>query len=75
VCRPPRKPRRPALQLPGLFEERKDSLAAKGSSPQELAEFFYASSSSFKFTAPDAAHLERLLVTLKRAAMVMLGDG
>jgi AcrR family transcriptional regulator len=60
--------------LAGLFEERKDALAAKGSSPQDLAEFFYASSSSFKFTAHNAAHLESLLATLKRSTMVMLGE-
>jgi AcrR family transcriptional regulator len=60
--------------LAGLFEERKDALAAKGSSPQALAEFFYASSSSFKFTAHNAAHLDSLLATLKRSTMVMLGE-
>jgi len=61
--------------LAGLFEERKEVLAAKGSSPARLAELFYASSSSFKFTAHDAAHLESLLSTLKLSTMVMLGEG
>ncbi len=57
-----------------LFEERRDALAAKGSSPTQLARFFYASSSSFKFTAHDAAHLESLLATLKQTTMVMLDE-
>lgn len=61
--------------LAGLFEERKETLAAHGSSPAELAEFFYASASSFKFTARDARQLESLLATLKQSAMVMLGEG
>jgi len=61
--------------LAGLFEAQREALAAKGSSPAQLAEFFYASSSSFKFTARDASHLESLLATLKRSTMVMLGEG
>jgi len=60
--------------LARLFEDRKDVLAAKGSSPKQLAEFFYASSSSFKFTARNATHLEGLLATLKQSTMVMLGE-
>lgn len=60
--------------LTGLFEARKDALAAHGSSPAELADFFYTSASSFKFTARDGKHLDSLLVTLKRSAMVMLGE-
>jgi AcrR family transcriptional regulator len=60
--------------LTGLFEERKQALEAIGSSPAQLAEFFYASSSSFKFTAHDAGQLESLLATLKRTTMVMLGE-
>ena len=61
--------------LAGLFDERKGALTANGSSPAQLAEFFYASSSSFKFTAHDAAHLESLLATLKQSTMVMLSEG
>ncbi|MEM5495342.1 helix-turn-helix domain-containing protein [Hoeflea sp. AS16] len=60
--------------LAGLFERHTEALAVKGSSPERLAEFFYASSSSFKFTAHDAAHLESLLATLKQCTMVMLGE-
>ncbi|SOE11292.1 TetR family transcriptional regulator [Hoeflea halophila] len=57
-----------------LFGERREALAAKGCSPAQLAEFFYASSSSFKFTAHDGAHLESLLATLKRTTLVMLDE-
>ncbi len=60
--------------LAGLFEERKKTLAAHDVTPAELADFFYVSSASFKFTARDARHLESLLVTLKQSAMVMLGE-
>ena len=60
--------------LTGLFEPSEAALAAKGSSPSQLAEFFYASSSSFKFTARDSAHLASLLATLKQSTMVMLED-
>lgn len=60
--------------LAGLFEPCDAALAAKGSSPAQLAEFFYASSSSFKFTARDSDHLAGLLATLKQSTMVMLGD-
>ena len=60
--------------LARLFDTRSDQLAAKGVTPIELAELFYASSSSFKFTARDAVHLRKLLATLKRSAMVMLGE-
>lgn len=57
-----------------LFKARNEALTAKGSSPAQLAEFFYASSSSFKFTAHNAAHLESLLATLKQTTMVMLDE-
>ncbi|MEM5474343.1 helix-turn-helix domain-containing protein [Hoeflea sp. AS60] len=57
-----------------LFEERREVLVAHGTSPADLAEFFYASSSSFKFTARNAAQLENLLATLKRGTMVLLGE-
>jgi len=60
--------------LAGLFQERTGTLRLRGSTPAQLAEFFYASSSSFKFTAHDAAHLERLLSSLKQCTMVMLGE-
>ena len=60
--------------LTELFEARKDALAAHGSSPAELADFFYASAASFKFTARDGKHLASLLATLKRSTMVMLGE-
>lgn len=60
--------------LAGLFESRREALAAHGSSPQELADFFYASAASFKFTARDGKHLESLLATLKQSTMVMLGE-
>lgn len=61
--------------LAGLFESRKEALATHGSNPAALAEFFYASSSSFKFTARDAAHLKSLLATLKQSTIAMLGEG
>ena len=60
--------------LTELFEARTDALAAHGSSAAELADFFYASASSFKFTARDGKHLENLLATLKQSTMVMLGE-
>ena len=60
--------------LTELFAVRKDALAAHGSSPAELADFFYASAASFKFTARDGKHLASLLATLKQSAMVMLGE-
>jgi AcrR family transcriptional regulator len=60
--------------LTELFAARKDVLAAHGSSPAELADFFYASAASFKFTARDGKHLASLLATLKQSAMVMLGE-
>ena len=61
--------------LAGLFDTRRDALAAHGMTPADLADFFYASASSFKFTARDGKHLESLLATLKRSVMVMLGEG
>lgn len=61
--------------LTGLFEPYGEVLAAKGSSPQALAEFFLASASNFKFTAHDLSQLKRLLSTLKLTTMVMLGEG
>ncbi|WP_394688410.1 TetR/AcrR family transcriptional regulator [Hoeflea sp.] len=61
--------------LTGLFDPYGKELAEKGSSPEELAEFFYASASNFKFTAHDLPQLRRLLATLKRTTMVMLGEG
>lgn len=60
--------------LTGLFEPYGEVLAANGSTPQELAEFFLASASNFKFTAHDLPQLKRLLATLKRTTMVMLGE-
>jgi AcrR family transcriptional regulator len=60
--------------LTGLFDPYGEALAAKGSSPAELADFFYASASSFKFTARDGKHLESLLATLKQSVLVMLGE-
>lgn len=60
--------------LTGLFDPYGEALAAKGSSAQELAEFFYASASSYKFSAHDLPQLKRLLATLKRTTMVMLGE-
>lgn len=60
--------------LAGLFETRKQALAANGSSPEELAEFFYTSCAGFKFTARDLAHLNSLLTTLKRTTMLMLDE-
>ena len=60
--------------LAGLFEARKQALAAHGVTPRDLAEFFYASASSFKFIARDADHLHSLLATLKRTTLMMLGE-
>ena len=60
--------------LSGLFEPHQEALAAKGSSAAQLADFFYASSSTFKFTARDSTHLESLLATLKQCTMEMLGE-
>lgn len=60
--------------LADLFASRKGALAAHGMNPVELADFFYASASSFKFTARNGKHLESLLATLKRSVMVMLGE-
>lgn len=60
--------------LTGLFDPYGEALAAKGSSAKELAEFFYASASSYKFSAHDMPQLKRLLATLKRTTMVMLGE-
>jgi len=60
--------------LTTLFETRKEVLAANGSSPRELAEFFYSSCSSFKFTARDLDQLNSLLATLKRTTLMMLGE-
>jgi AcrR family transcriptional regulator len=61
--------------LTGLFQPYAEALAARGSSPAALAEFFYSSSASFKFTARDAAHLASLLATLKQSTLLMLGEG
>lgn len=60
--------------LAGLFAARREALARNGSSPTDLAEFFHNSASSFKYTAHDRVHLERLLATLKRSTMLMLGE-
>tara|TARA_R110002050_G_scaffold55954_10_gene126009 strand:+ start:25895 stop:26536 length:642 start_codon:yes stop_codon:yes gene_type:complete len=60
--------------LRGLFEPCKDKLVANGTSPQDLAEFFYQGSASFKFTAGDLEHLKALLATLKRTTLLMLGE-
>ncbi|WP_052161196.1 TetR/AcrR family transcriptional regulator [Hoeflea sp. BAL378] len=61
--------------LAGLFSARADKLADHGATPQDLAEFFYQSSTSFKYTARDLGHLEALLSTLKRTTLRMLGEG
>lgn len=61
--------------LAGLFDTRRDALAAHCMTAAELADFFYASASSFKFTARDGKHLESLLATLKSSVMIMLGEG
>ncbi|EDQ31914.1 Transcriptional regulator [Hoeflea phototrophica DFL-43] len=58
-----------------LFEPFGEALAAKGSSPEALAEFFYASAASYKFIARDADHLHSLLATLKQNTLIMLGEG
>jgi len=60
--------------LAGLFAARRDALVAHGTTPQDLAEFFYHGSASFKFTAHDLDHLEALLATLKRTTLMMLGE-
>jgi len=60
--------------LAGLFEAHRDALAAHGASPQDLADFFYQASASFKFTARDLDHLTTLLVTLKQTTLMMLGE-
>lgn len=60
--------------LAGLFEVRREALAAHGTTPEQLAEFFYQGSASFKFTAHDLGHLGSLLATLKRTTLMMLGE-
>ena len=60
--------------LAGLFAARREALAAHGTTPQDLAEFFYQGSASFKFTAHDLDHLGTLLATLKRTTLMMLGE-
>lgn len=61
--------------LADLFEARGAALTAHGSSARDLAEFVFSSSASFKFTAGDLDELKRLLATLKRTTMLMLGEG
>ncbi|MEQ8306600.1 MAG: helix-turn-helix domain-containing protein [Hoeflea sp.] len=60
--------------LSDMFAPYAAVLASRGSSPAELAEFFYATASSFNFTAQDEAHLARLLGTLKQSTLTMLGE-
>lgn len=60
--------------LTRLFTPYAEVLAARGSSPRELAEFFFASASSFNFTARDLDHLTALLATLKRTTLLMLDE-
>ena len=60
--------------LAGLFEAHRDGLAAHGASPQDLADFFYQASASFKFTARDLDHLTMLLANLKQSTLMMLGE-
>tara|TARA_R110002020_G_scaffold312586_2_gene528024 strand:- start:1261 stop:1821 length:561 start_codon:yes stop_codon:yes gene_type:complete len=60
--------------LAELFSAHADALAAHGTSARDLAEFFYQSSASFKFTARDLDHLAALLATLKRTTLMMLGE-
>ncbi|MBC7282841.1 TetR/AcrR family transcriptional regulator [Hoeflea sp.] len=60
--------------LAGLFEARRDKLTANGTSPRDLADFFYQGSASFLFTARDLGHLKALLASLKRTTLMMLGE-
>lgn len=57
-----------------MFEPYADVLAARGSNPSELAEFFFTTAVSFNFTARDLSHLTTLLGTLKLSALTVLGE-
>ncbi|MEZ5812940.1 MAG: helix-turn-helix domain-containing protein [Rhizobiaceae bacterium] len=60
--------------LAAQFAPYERQLEAAGTTAADLADLVFHSSANFKYVAADKAHLRRLLASLKKAALSLVGD-
>jgi AcrR family transcriptional regulator len=63
---------RKRIALEGIFAPFADRLAARGTSPSDLADLVQSSAANFKLVARNRKHLARLVKTLKQAVLTLI---